>query len=1056
MAVCATCGAEAPAAARFCPSCGASLVGARETRKTVTILFCDWVDSTEIGEAFDPESLRLVQGAYYAEARAVLERHGGMLEKFIGDAVMAVFGIPRAREDDALRAVRAAVELREAIARLNERLERDHGLRLATRTGVNTGEVVAGDPSAGQAFVTGDAVVVAKRLEEAAPPGEILVSSATRRLVRDAAVVEPVDELPLKGKTQPVSAWRLLGVLAGAPAFVRRLDSELVGRTLELEVLRKAFARASADGTGHLFTILGTAGVGKSRLVQELLDNLGSTATVLRGQCLPYGDGITFWPLGDVVRMAAGIDRTVAPDVARGRIAELLAEDPEAERIVDHVAAAIGLGDVAGSTEETFWAMRRLLEALARDRPVVVAFDDLHWAEPTFLDLLEYLGDHARDAPIVLVCLARPDLLDARPTWAGGKVNASTILLEPLSVGECDVLIGNLLGDVEVDAETRRAIVETAEGNPLFVEEILAMLLDDGAIRPDVVWRVDGAASIRVPPTIQALLEARLDRLEPAEQSVLEAAAVMGTKFRRVGLDELLPELEVEPPLGALVRKELIRPDRSLPGAAFRFRHVLIRDAAYGRVPKERRAELHESFSGWLEREYAGRLREIEEIVAHHLEQAHRLRAELGQQDERTRRLAARAGALLASAGSRALAREDIPAAITLLERGAALLASDAEPLSSVLLDLATALRERGDLVRADAVLADAIEAADATGRPHLRSRALVERSSLAAYVDPGVQADDLLRVAGEAIDVFAEGGDELGLAKAWLHVAEVHWMRCRCGEMEDALERALLHADRAGAKRERSSALGSLSRAALLGPRPVEKAIERCSWARSRSEGDVMVEAYADACTAVLEAMRGRHEEAVRLYERTKETLQDVGLSLLLASIRMYAGLAELVTGDQAAAERELRFGYDALDRIGERAYLSTMAAFLARAVYGLDRLDEATQLTQISEEAASKDDIGSQVTWRGTRAKVLARRGDTRAAELAAEAVALSRETDFVNVQADALADLAETMRLLGRPDAELVALGEALRLYEAKGNVVSAAFLRPLLAVGTAPRG
>ena len=1039
MAACPKCGADTPAEARFCPSCGAALVAAAEVRKTVTVLFSDWVDSTPLGERLDPESLRRVQTAYFADATAVLERHGGTVEKYIGDAVMAVFGIPQAREDDALRAVRAAAELRQALAALNTRLEQERGVRLSIRTGVNTGEVVAGDPSTAQAFVSGDAVNVAKRLEAAAAPGEILIGAETQRLVRDAALVEPVEDLALKGKAEPISAWRLVAVLQGAPAFIRRFDAPLVDREHELATLRRAFDRASADSTGHLFTILGVAGVGKSRLLHELVAQVGEGTTVLRGQCLPYGDGITFWPLSGIVRTAAAIDRTVSPDVARARIAELLEGDPEAERVVERLAAAMGLEDRPLAAEETFWAARRLLEALARERPVVVVVDDLHWAEPTFLDLVEHLGDRARDAAIVFVCLARPELLELRPAWAGGQVNATTMLLEPLSVEESELLIRNLLGGAEPDPAMSRAIVEAADGNPLFVEEILAMLLDEGALERHEL------ATIRVPPTIQAVLTARLDRLPADEQSAIETAAVMGTFFRRRSLEELLGRDDLEACLGALVRKELIRPDRTTSEPAFHFRHLLIREAAYNRIPKERRGELHERFADLIERQFEGRLGEIEELLAYHLERAAVLYGELGLEAERVGRLAARAAALLASAGGRALGREDIPAAINLLERAVQLHAADAGERAAVLFDLGSALREKGELRRADVVLEEAADAAAANGEPDLHWRAVIERSSLAAYVDPAVRADDLLRRAGEAERVFELSGDELGLAKAALHVAEVRWMQGRCGEMEEVLERAIGHAEHVGARRERSWALGSLCRAALLGPAPVEHAIERCDRIRSRSGDDVVVTAYADSCTAVLEAMRGRPDEARGLYERTHERLEEIGLNVLLASIRIYSGWAELILGEPDLAERELRVGYNELARIGERAYLSTMAAFLARALQALGRDDEAEALTLTSEEAASRDDVGSQAIWRGTRARVLAGRDEERAVTLATEAVELLRHTDFVNVQADALVDLAATMRTLGREEDAMPALTEALRLYELKGNVVSARAVR-----------
>src|SRR5215207_7331681 len=622
MPSCASCNAEVPAGARFCPGCGARLTPARETRKIVSVLFCDWVGSTLLGERLDAESLRRVQSDYFANARTVIERHGGTVEKFIGDAVMAVFGIPRTHEDDALRAVRAAVELRGELAALNERLQREHGARLSVRTGVNTGEVVAG----------------AKRLEQAAAASEILIGEATYRLVRNAALVEPVENLSLKGKAETAPVWRLLGVLTGAPAFERRLDAKLVGRKRELALLREAFGRASSVGTGHFFTVLGPAGMGKSRLVRELLTEVEGQATVLLGRCLPYGEGITFWPLADVVRAAASIDRELPSDEAHRRIAGVLADDPKAEMIAKRVAAAVGFSNDPVSTEETFWAMRRLLESVSRSRPVVLSFDDIHWGEELFLDLVDYLGEWTRDSPVLLVCLARPELLERRPHWGGGKLNATSILLEPLSEMQSSDLIDNLRGEAEFPAPARLGILEAAEGNPLFVEQMVALFAE----------REGWEGEIEIPPTIQALLAERLDRLSAGERGVLERAAVIGMRFWEAAVADLSPE-SARPAVGTnlqlLVRKELIRPDRSMvPGEkAYRFRYLLICDAAYAGLPKRVRAAMHERFALWIEEERGERLVEVEEIHGYHLEQATRYWSELGEGDERTRDLAARA-----------------------------------------------------------------------------------------------------------------------------------------------------------------------------------------------------------------------------------------------------------------------------------------------------------------------------------------------------------------------------------------------------------------------------
>src|SRR3954447_3428820 len=610
MIVCASCGRENPDDARFCAACGKELAAAtpaREVRKTVTVLFADVVGSTALGERTDPEALRRTMRRWFDEARTVLERHGGTVEKVIGDAVMAVFGVPQAHEDDALRAVRAAAELQEALQRSD----------VDARIGVNTGEVVAA--AGDETLVTGDAVNVAARLEQAARTTEILIGQATERLVRDAAESEPVEPLALKGKAAPVRAFRLVAVRPGAEGRARRLDAPLVGRARELERLSGAFDDAVRANGCHLFTLLGPAGVGKSRLVEELLRASSGRATILRGRCLSYGDGITFWPVVEAIPGAA----------------EVVAQDLPAAEI--------------------FAALRKLVEARARERPVVLVFDDVHWGEPTFLDLVEHVADWSRDAPILLVCIARPELLDVRPGWGGGKLNATTVLLEPLDDLAALELVRAL---VELDADAARRVVAAAEGNPLFVEEMAALAREGG--------------DLTAPPTIQALLQARLDRLAGGERTVLEAAAVEGKQFHASAVAELVRDrspLDAESQLLALVRKDLVRPDATSAGDdAFNFRHQLIRDVAYGGVAKADRAELHERFASWVERRKNGG-GEFDEILGHHLEQAYRYRVELGRDDERSQALRGRAARVLAAAGRRANLRSDAPAAATLLRR---------------------------------------------------------------------------------------------------------------------------------------------------------------------------------------------------------------------------------------------------------------------------------------------------------------------------------------------------------------------------------------------------
>ncbi len=609
---CPSCDEENADRARFCQNCATPLPevdrASGEVRKVVTIVFADVTGSTALGERLDPEALRRVMSRYFDRMAAVIEAHEGTVEKFIGDAVMAVFGIPRLHEDDALRAVRAAAGMNEALAELNAELERDHGFGLSARIGVNTGEVVAGDPSAEQRLVTGDAVNVAARLEQAAVAGEILIGESTYRLVKDAVEVEPVEPLDLKGKSEPVPAFRLTNVRASGEGHARRLDSPMVGREKELDLMQRALERAVAERTANLFTLLGPAGVGKSRLVLELLAGPAAGATVLRGRCLSYGEGITFFPVAETIQEAAGVERTDDVGAARAKLTALLEGSEDGDRIGALVGGLLSW-DEPGATEDAFWAVRKLFEHLARSKPLVVVFDDIHWGEPTFLDLVEHLADWTRDAAVLLVCVARPELLDVRPGWGGGKMNATSILLEPLDGSNASRLVDNLLGSAEIPPAARERILEAAEGNPLFVEEMLGMLIDDGLLRfENGTWRaVDDLADLTVPPTIQLLLAARIDRLDAEERAVIECGAVEGKVFHTGAVATLASEAlrpNVRSRLLALARKELIRSDRAeFAGEdAFRFRHLLIRDAAYQAMPKEQRADLHERYAAWLER----------------------------------------------------------------------------------------------------------------------------------------------------------------------------------------------------------------------------------------------------------------------------------------------------------------------------------------------------------------------------------------------------------------------------------------------------------------------
>jgi predicted ATPase len=970
-------------------------------------------------------------------ASTVFERHGGSVKRARPGAINAVFGMPVVHEDDALRAVRSAAELRDELAALNRELEQKWRIRVALRAAVNTGEVVATEGTAGDGVVAGDALDVAAQLQQAADSDEILVAAATERLTQQAIRAEPVDAVEVKGAPERLQVWRLVDVVLEAPLPGRRPASPLVGRERELAQLREAFAAAVDRRTPHLVTVLGPAGVGKSRLAAEFAASLGNTATVASGRCLPYGEAITYWPLAEIVREVAGDDPRTSLD-------KLLAGDPEAASIADRLASAMGIAETAQPSEETFWAARTLFEALARNWPLVLVLEDLHWAEPTFLDLVEYLSLWVRDAPLLILCLARPELLEDRQSWAVGKVNATSMALEPLSERECQLLTQQLVGVGELPDAAVAGAVHVAEGNPLFLEELLSMLSEKGF----------AGSAISVPPTIQALLGARLDRLEAEERMVLGRAAVVGKEFSRAAIVELLPadaRGSYDAQLRVLVRRELIRPQRSLFAGdeSFQFRHILIREAAYASVPKEVRAELHERYAAWLEQTHGSRAREFEEIVGHHLEQAFRYRAELSPMDERARELAERAADRLGRAGRRAYSREDLPAAVGLLSRAAALLDPAGPGKSELLVELGEAFRETGDLERAESVLAEAHEAASRSGDPALQWHVRIARRRLQLQTDPDLKTDELLHDATRAVEVFERTGDERRLAETWSLLAWVPWFQCQAAAAENALERALAHARRAGDTRTEAQSLNLLIGAAWFGPLPVPEAVRRCEEIVARSSERRRIKASALRALTGLKAMLGDFEEARELIERHRALLQELELSVSAAHAAETYGIVEMLAGDPAAAERELRRGYETLEELGGEMMVSPLAALLAQALSAQGRAEEALGFAELSEQAALPDDRFAHVEWRAARAKALSALGRADEAELVArEAVMLAEQTDFLVVHGDALMTLGEVLRVAGRADESVPLAEQALRLYEQKGNVVAAANARAAL--------
>jgi DNA-binding SARP family transcriptional activator/class 3 adenylate cyclase len=618
------------------------------TRRTVTVVSVGIV-AIKGGEPLDPESSEYLEASYVDHLRQILEGHGGTVQQLSGEGGTAVFGIPMVHENDAVRAVRAAAAMRDVLEQASQSLMCDWDVRLVFSTGVQTGEVIATPGRAEHLTLAGATPKLARALEQAAAAGEILLDATTYGLVRDAVRVEPVAPVISKaGKRMAV--WRLMAVRRRAAGRARRLDAPLVGRTREQALLAQAFEWSVAERACHLFTVLGPAGVGKSRLITEFLGRVGKEATVLIGRCLDYGKGITYWPIAEMVRAAAGVTSAESATKVRDQVAGLIEDADQADTIAERAAGLLGLGDGVASAEEIAWAVRKLLESVAQRRPVVVILDDLHWAEPTLLDLVEHVADWARDAPILLCCVARPELLEHRPTWGGGKLNATSITLEALGADDCGRLVDNLLGNVEGGEAVRTRIIQMAEGNPLFLEELVAMLVEDGVLhRTNGHWVVThDPGTIRIPQGISALLGARVAQLQPQARAVLVQASVMGQVFYLGAVTALASETaeeELRAQLMGLVRKDLIRPHRSdLPGQeAFRFRHLLIRDAAYQGLTKRARADLHERFGTWLEATAGERLAEIQEVVGYHLERAYRCLGDLGPVGEAARHLGQRA-----------------------------------------------------------------------------------------------------------------------------------------------------------------------------------------------------------------------------------------------------------------------------------------------------------------------------------------------------------------------------------------------------------------------------
>jgi DNA-binding SARP family transcriptional activator/tetratricopeptide (TPR) repeat protein len=996
---------------------------AHEGRRTLTAIVCRPGTPED-----DPETRRAAVARLGEAAASTIEAMGGTtLDTPVG-GIATVFGLRTVNEDDALRALRTADGFR--------------GVDPTLRIGVSTGEVLVGEAAGERTLLTTDPVDLARELARRAQPGEVLMDHGTARLA-GLAMAEPAEVLLLEDGRAPAAAFRLTTLLAGAPGR-RRLSGPLVGRRVEIGALRDAFERTRRESAPRLVTILGPAGIGKTRLVEEFLAGLDGGHHASVGRCLPFGRDITMWPVAEIVRDLAGIGEADPARRVRGRIAAVLRGQDDAEFLSEQVGAVLGLPGLRPAPDELFWAIRRFLEAAARARPLVAVFDDLQWADDMLLDLVEYVAATAREAPLLVVTTARTELSERRASW-GGRGDTATLRLVPLPHDEAGGMLSGLLGGAALADDVHRRLLDTAEGNPLFLEELLAILIDDGHLRVHA-GRWEPTADLGVvplPPSIRALMEARLDRLADPERAVIEAAAVIGNEFSAQNLNDLRPDDDAEridAALEALIHRDLIHLERvSRPhGRVYRFHHILLRDVAYRGIPKQIRARDHERFGDALELAAGDRMAEVEEIVAYHLEAAYELWNELGSEPDRARSLGARAATRLSTAGRRAFARDDLGAAASLLQRSLRCLPADDARRLDLFLLLAVATFNLGRFEEARGHVAEGLRLAERRGDERMRWRLLLEQERFGVYHRPEEHGPErLLQMADEALATLDALGDAGGAARA-------HRLRgealMRSGHQEAALDafresRLLFELADEGSERVEDPIL-----AALHGPLPLDRFIEdaeRILEQPSRQLPDAL------ARLGLAYAMAGRADDARSALARALDRLREVGGEFRLGDGYVHLGYALLFGHDADGAAEALAAAVLGLERIDERSMRSTALALQAEAQFRLGRIDESERASLESEALASDDDPASQMAWRQVRAKVLAVHGRTEeAVRLGRAAVEIADATDFLAMAATVHADLAAVLVVAGDPEGADAERERAADLFARKNIAPGAA--------------
>jgi predicted ATPase/DNA-binding SARP family transcriptional activator len=983
----------------------------------------------------DPEVRRATTSAVLDLVGEALEQTGGVVRESSAGRVVAVFGSPHVHEDDAARSTIAASD---AIAFLSSTHTRPTGAGVEARIGVARGEVLVDAAGGREDLLSLEPLEFADRLASSAAVGEVLMDEATVHAAGPSLVTIPSPIVLVGDARLDTTAYRL-----ERPPKVgerSRASAPFVGREDELEILRRTFARVAREGAAALVTVIGTPGIGKSTLVEEFTKRLPGARAFVAG-CLPYGADITVRPLAEIMKRAAGISDEDASDVARRKLGEALGTDPDATFIAQQVASVLGLTEEAPVPDEVSWAIRRFLGVLARDAPLVLVVDDLQWADTGLLDLIEDVVTWTRDDPLLIVGIARPELLEERPSWGQGPQTAM-LTVGPLGVTESESLLDALLGEGEVSIGAKQRIAFAAEGHPLFLAELASLLLEERAgMHPEPEYESSAGS---MPRTVRALVEERLDRLPFAERRTLELGAVVGHEF---DLEELAAVGgasvgDVGISVSALVRRDLLFPagGSTRTGPRYRFRHRLIRDAVYASVPKETRAHSHASSAIALEQRSGARITEIEEIVGYHYEAAHRYRAELGLTDDLDPPARRRAAVRLASAGRRAIARGDTPAAASFLARAESLL-EDADPeFPEIAWLAAAALLDAGSFLEAVEAAERGLAAAERSEDERLAWRLRLERTDALSYVTAeGHGARETEQVASEALEALERLGDIAGMARAHRLFGDTLSER---GHQEEAMAHFLTGqrlAREVGDEREATERAGL---GLVLGSVPADRAItlirEGLEWTE-RPNPDTL------AALGYLLAMVGRPDEAEATLAEGYERAKEIGGDWRAASVSMYYAVARLIAGDPVGAEAVIRRGVEALERMGERALLSSAAPLLAEALYKQGRLEEAMRACVLSAEVSDDDDIAAQTARRGVQAKVLAAQGDLEEAErLAREGVAQVEGSDFLQISGDAYADLGRVLASAGKVSEARGAFTHALDLYERKGNVVSAASL------------